>query len=536
MATKWENHSGMRWNYKKDFSQMYTHSPYYIHSQFEYRTNEDPAYTTYVLPTTKPLQIMNNKFKKIVQLPKWTLNDTITNFNEETFYSELVDNFVKQYLTGTDKAFSDATNAINQLVALKPYLSEKLSQGLKVANQQAINKINNVLSVINRVYNIFSSNQNAQTNSRIFYQVLNNYLEAASFPQGSVGKYLKTMQSQVKNIVSQQEEIIDWSTLEKERLLAKNIIENLIIINNQNDLNKNNIMGILNNYIGKDIGEENARINIEHLQQKVLQDIDNQLITWNQHTGNTKVEKIGTLQDYNLKAPMTRADVMFGFLGNIEVEMSNNVVRIYEIQGGANVKNYQSNYSNKTDSWILKEYSGGKKQKLRYVSVLNESPLIRYVNEVAYGSTRNIRRTINAYVHQSSQMDEDIKGIVEQVAFVSGVQGTGRTISNVNSRKMIDVNMIFVINGYVYSVVDIVNSIVKQDKMKSVQISYSKVGQGWSKVKSSNNWIKPNEIRNANSAYIRSKIAYKKFKDILISVGISASYFNSIRTKAIAKL
>lgn len=114
--------------------------------------------------------------------------------------------------------------------------------------------------------------------------------------------------------------------------------------------------------------------------------------------------------------------------------------------------------------------------------------------------------------------------------------GSGYNIEG--HEDLTDVNLFFIVNGKVYSIINLLNDILKaKDWRQKIKIEYAGVGSGYHRSMSRlNNWEPPENRRNLTSASKRSQETFRKFQDIKISASINAKFLNQYGTKPIATL
>lgn len=533
----------------KNFNELLKICPYYIHSFRTFKTDgkqsRDPA-----LRKMTFIDTARNSKENVLKRQTSARIERILTFDGRKLDlavpsdEKILQDYNDMLTKGFQQAVSNKRNKqlitdVNYLVNSKTYLSDKAANGWRKFNDQAKKGLQDRLDAMARIFNTISNLEKNENGIEIFYLALYRYV-----PSNSEGINKLFIQSKkiAETYVKTHRKLMNKKVLEDSINKANAFIKQMITMTEIKGVKDTNssIFAHYTSFIGKEIGEPAVELMTNFL---VLEDgvklVDKELLSTGKMVGKdiTIMPTFKEGLDKNLQAPVVRADSMYK---GLETHFSiDGRERTIKANVGLNTKWYQTEKSGLLKTWLTN--NKGEKVEDRSVFILSQAPILRFINEVAAGSYNDARKYINAYfvpldnkdLYPAAQSNQEV---IEKLAVISGLMGSGYNIEK--HEDLTDVNLFFIVNGKVYSIINLLNDILKaNDWRQKIKISYEGVGSGYHRSMAHlNKWAPPDNRRNLTSASKRSQETFRKFRDIKISASINAKFLNQYGTKPIATL
>lgn len=421
------------------------------------------------------------------------------------------------------KALDDLTNKINEnkpndvnmsnIVNSKAYLAQKMkSNNIK----QVSDKMKELLENLEKMFAIV--NKADPVKLRI---AVGKILE--SNPQQYNSPWAQTVLKIIKNSQTDKPSVYIGSRILAQ---AEQFIQEFIQNDKLSQITVKTLKGQLTNNIHKNYIESYVGYQLANAIGVIDGQID-KTFSFTQTGQKSAIKNTGLQgskqQQYDKISSKIRSDVQVkGAKMGIEIDINDNKIDINLL--GTNVKYYKSTKG----GGIAETYFAGVNKDtgkanidLVKIALLNKSRLLTYINEISGQQGQNSQDTrryiLNAYVHQNKEVID----AVENNILVSAFMGTGQRIKGGG----LDVNLLFYINGKFYSILSLLDSIIKTQNKDSILFEYSdelnKARSANSKIGKRNNW---------NKAYERSHKVLQDLKKVLVSAYIYPKYFNQLAT------
>lgn len=497
----------------KNFIELLQVCPYYIHSFRTFKTDgkqsRDPA-----LRKMSFIDTTRNSKENVLRRQASARIERILTFDGRKLDllipsdEKILQDYNDMLIKGFQQAINNKRNKqlisdINYLVNSKSYLSEKAAKGWEKFNDRARKSLQDRLDAMARIFNVISNLEKNENGIDIFYLALYRYI-----PSNSEGINKLFIQSKkiAETYVRTHRKLMNKKVLEDTINKANAFIRQMITITENKGVKntKDSIFAHYTSFIGKEIGEPAIEAMTNFL---VLEDgvklVDKELLSTGKMIGKniTIMPTFKEGLDKNLQAPVVRADSMYK---GLETHFTiNGKERTIKANVGLNTKWYQTEKSGLLKTWITN--NKGEKIEDRSVFILSSAPVLRFINEAAAGSYNDARKYINAYfvpldnkdLYPAAQSNQEV---IEKLAVISGLMGSGYNIEK--HEDLTDVNLFFIVNGKVYSIINLLNDILKaNDWRQKIKISYEGVGSGYHRSMAHlNKWAPPDNRRNLTSA------------------------------------
>lgn len=282
----------------------------------------------------------------------------------------------------------------------------------------------------------------------------------------------------------------------------------------------NSMAGMYTDYFHKQFGEPIVSI--------ISQDILNLLYNSSIEVFNTGAQTRTVNNNNNVSLKSDNISEYLNLNGQFKSEKIGDILN-YQFSGhiSFNDKWYKSTSATSTDIDTVRYwYDKDKKKHSKnvFLSTVSKSPVINYITKLTENEIKpELKRVyINAYFHPENGANyiDDI----EKLVFLTSLMGDGSPVILPNGQQSFDVSLFFVVNGKYYSILKILNNILKQSNWRNhVSITYNP-GKGNVLNKNQSSYIQNNGKKSLLLGIDRSQKALNWFiKEFKISAGIKAS-------------